>query len=189
VDFTVIGDGDNIAVGDYHFTCVKTPGHTRGHMCLYEKEKKILISGDHILNDITPNISLWSDWHNPLQDFLHSLDKVRELAVEWVLPGHRTVFNNCAARIDELKEHHRIRANEVLAILRDGAQHAYQVASRMTWDMSYDNFADFPVSQKWFAAGEALAHLKYLEGLGKIRREKVDGTVVFLLREPFSGCL
>ncbi len=182
IDFTVVQDGDRLTVGDYSFTCVSTPGHTRGHMCLYEADKKILISGDHILGDITPNISLWSDTENPLADYLASLDKTGRLDIQVVLPGHRSLISDCYARIAELKEHHRLRAEEVLTILEGGEQNAYQVAARMTWDMTYDTFELFPIAQKWFAAGEALAHLKFLEGEGRIRRRLKDGYALFSLR-------
>ena len=64
--------------------------------------KKILISGDHILSDITPNIQCWSDQEDPLKNYLASLDKVYQLDVDLVLPGHRRVFKNFRERISEL---------------------------------------------------------------------------------------
>lgn len=179
VDFTILDDGDSLTLGDYQFTCVKTPGHTRGHMCLYEKEKKLLISGDHILQDITPNISLWSDKYNPLQNYLDSLDKVSKLEVDLVLPGHRSLITDCRGRINELKHHHQLRADEVLNILNEKELTAYQIAAQMTWDMTYDTFEEFPVAQKWFATGEALAHLKYLEESGSVKKETVNDVVVY----------
>jgi glyoxylase-like metal-dependent hydrolase (beta-lactamase superfamily II) len=179
VDFHLVGDGDVITVGEYRFTCIHTPGHTRGHMCLYEKDRKILFSGDHVLDDITPNISLWSDRHDPLNEFLHSLEKIRDIDATLVLPGHRSAITDLQRRVDELKEHHRVRAAEVLEILGKGPQNAYDVAAGMTWDLSYDDFDSFPVSQKWFAAGEALAHLKYLEGQNLVERVTRDGILIF----------
>ncbi|MBS4022340.1 MAG: MBL fold metallo-hydrolase [Dethiobacter sp.] len=183
IDFTELAEGDIIRVGDYCFSCVETPGHTRGHICLYEADKKIFVSGDHILGDITPNISLWLDDEDPLADYIKSLDKVYKLEIEVVLPGHRTIFKNCRERIDELKNHHQMRADEVLSILEQGGQNAYQVASQMTWDMSYDSFEQFPIAQKWFASGEALAHLKYLEVKNKIKREIVSENIIFSLQQ------
>ncbi len=180
IDFAILAEGDPVNVGDYHFRCMITPGHTQGHLCLYEAEKKIFISGDHILNDITPNISLWSDDIDPLADYIISLDRVGRLDIDIVLPGHRTIFRNCRERIEELKKHHRTRADEVLSILHQGSQDAYEVASQMTWDMTYDSFDEFPIAQKWFAAGEALAHLKYLEGLRQVKREA--GPVILFSR-------
>ncbi|MFW6125667.1 MAG: MBL fold metallo-hydrolase, partial [Chloroflexota bacterium] len=125
LEVTVVKDGDKITIGDYAFECIETPGHTRGHMCLYEPNKKLFVAGDHVLIDITPNISLWSpdETDNPLRDYLASLEKVRGLDVSLVLPGHRSRFDYHRQRIDELLTHHRIRANEVLSILEQGPQH------------------------------------------------------------------
>ena len=178
---TILEDGDEISVGDYMFRCVQTPGHTRGHMCLYEPGKKLFVSGDHILIDITPNIQLFSDEDDPLNDYLASLDKVYDLDIDLVLPGHRRLVKNCKERIRELKDHHKHRADEVLSILEEGARNAYQVASGMTWDITYESWDLFPVAQKWFATGEAIAHLKYLEEKGLILKERRDGKIAYSL--------
>ncbi len=175
IDFHTLVEGDRLSMGDYSFRCLDTPGHARGHMCLYEPDKKILMAGDHILIDITPNIPLWSDNDNPLDEYLHSLDKVYALDVELVLPGHRSLINDCKKRIKELKLHHKNRAAEAFNIVGQGEQNAFQVASQMTWDLDYSDWKLFPPSQKWFAFGEAVAHLKYLEEQGKIQKNKPKG--------------
>lgn len=167
--FHILADGNRIDVGEYGFECVETPGHTLGHICLYEPGHRLLIAGDHILGDITPNIQCWSDTENPLRHYLESLDKVRRLAVDMVLPGHRSLFPNCTQRILELEKHHEQRLYEVQKILDDTPLTAYAVASRMTWDIR-GTWEKFPVAQKWFATGEALSHLRYLEEEGIIRR-------------------
>lgn len=165
----ILADGDRIDVGEYGFECVETPGHTLGHTCLYEPDQRLLISGDHILGDITPNIQCWSDAENPLRYYLESLDKVRRLAVDLVLPGHRSLFSNCKQRIQELEKHHEQRLDEVGEILNGYSLTAYTVASKMTWDIR-GSWEEFPVAQKWFATGEAISHLRYLEEQGKIKR-------------------
>jgi len=182
LDFNILKEGDTINIGDYLFECIETPGHTKGHMCLYEPNKKLLISGDHILIDITPNISLWSDDENPLSEYLVSLDKVYDLDAELVLPGHRRIFSNLKERIEELKHHHQTRADEVLSILQKGSKNAFQVASQMSWDLTYRSWEQFPIPQKWFATGETISHLKYLEDNGKIRREIKEQKIVFSLK-------
>ena len=171
VDLCLLKEGDVIPTGDYALRCVETPGHTKGHMCLYDPNTKIFFSGDHILGDITPNIALWSENHDPLRQYLESLDKVNEYDINLVLPGHRNLLHHHRQRIAELKKHHEGRAEEVLSILEKGKQSAYQVASQMTWDIDCDVWEDFPLPQKWFAAGEALAHLQYLQGQGRVERE------------------
>jgi glyoxylase-like metal-dependent hydrolase (beta-lactamase superfamily II) len=171
LSFHYLKEGDTLRVSDYVFRCVETPGHSRGHLCLYEPSKKIFVAGDHLLRDITPTISLLSDEWDALKAYLESLDKVYQLDIELVLPGHREVFTNPKERIQELKDHHQKRLDEIVAILRKGKKNAFQVASQMTWDITYDSWDLFPVSQKWFAMGEAISHLKYLEGKGVVRME------------------
>jgi glyoxylase-like metal-dependent hydrolase (beta-lactamase superfamily II) len=171
LSFHILKEGDTLRISDYVFHCIETPGHSKGHMCLYEPSKKIFVAGDHILRDITPNILLMSDEWDPLKAYLESLDKVCEIDVELVLPGHRGTFTNWRERIQELKDHHQKRLDEIIAILRKGRRNAFQVASRMTWDIVYDSWDLFPVSQKWFATGEAISHLKYLEEKGVVHKE------------------
>jgi glyoxylase-like metal-dependent hydrolase (beta-lactamase superfamily II) len=180
VELAIVSDGDPISAGGYNLCCVQTPGHTPGHMCLYEPERKLFISGDHILGDITPNISSWDDLGNPLRDYTQSLDKVYTMEIDLVLPGHRSVVTDCQKRIDELKAHHRERLEEVLQILKEtGAGSAYRIASGMHWDIVADQWEAFPIMQKWFATGEAIAHLKYLEDEGLVERKQDVRKIIF----------
>lgn len=183
LELILLQEGDKIVIGDYTFICLETPGHTRGHMCLYEPNKHIFFSGDHLLNDITPNISLWSEDDDPLARYLQSLEKITAYDIELVLPGHRRPFINHRKRIQELKHHHEKRAEEVLSILKKGEQTAYQVAAQMTWDIDCARWEDFPLPQKWFASGEALAHLQYLQGLGKVKRKIIGEKAFFTLAD------
>ena len=179
-DFTFLREGDALSVGRYRFRCVETPGHTPGHLCLFEPEAGIFFSGDHILDSITPNIAGWAQENaDPLGDFLASLDKVAAYDLRLVLPGHRNPVTDHRRRIEELKAHHRVRTQEIGDILGRGAQTAYEVASRMTWDLSYSRWDDFPIPQQWFATGEALAHLLYLERKREIVRTWNDGMASF----------
>jgi glyoxylase-like metal-dependent hydrolase (beta-lactamase superfamily II) len=185
-DLTLIDDGFVIEIGAYRLRAVGTPGHTQGHICLYDEDKRILISGDHILFDITPHIESWSYQVNSLSDYLASLEKVYDLPVDIVLPGHRSRFTALKGRIDALKEHHRRRAEEVLDILGAQTLSAYEVTARMTWDIDCENWELFPVAQKWFATGETLAHLRYLESEGRIRRNSEQKVFTFsVVGKPF----
>ncbi len=178
-ELSLLDDGDVIQCGRYRFRCVTTPGHTLGHICLYEADRKILIAGDHILDDITPNIQCWTDGQNPLKWYLASLEKTAALDVDRVLPGHRRLIRDHRARIDELRRHHENRLAEVLEILRNDPQSAFNVASRMTWDIKCESWEEFPVTQKWFATGEAISHLRYLEEDFKIEREREGESIRF----------
>jgi len=179
VDYHLVREGDIFRVGDYTLQAIATPGHSEGHTVLYDRERKMLFSGDHVLGDITPNIQAWFDGTDPLGAYIQSLKKVLDLEVELCLPGHRSFISDFRGRILELIEHHRVRANETLAIVEREPATPYVIASRMTWDIRADSWDDFPVSQKWFAVGEGTSHLLYLENRGMVRREVRSGLNVF----------
>ncbi|MDY6917029.1 MAG: MBL fold metallo-hydrolase [Chloroflexota bacterium] len=172
ITFSTLKDGDSIDIGEFSFTCIETPGHTPGHMCLYEPNKRILMSGDHILLDITPNICFWPGMDDALEAYLSSLDRVYPMDVALVLPGHRTIWNDHRQRIEELHAHHQVRLNEVLFALEEGDMTAYEIAPHVSWDLSYKSWDLFPPAQKWFATGEVIAHIIYLQ-----RKEMVSGSV------------
>jgi glyoxylase-like metal-dependent hydrolase (beta-lactamase superfamily II) len=179
-NFKLLREGDRLAYGSYEFTCIHTPGHTPGHLCLYEPSRKLFVSGDHILGDITPNISAWNDAENPLQVYLQSLDKVYRMELDLILPGHRRIVSDCRGRILDLKKHHEERLQEVLSIIKTaGPGSAYEVAAQMEWDIDTRGWEQFPLTQKWFAMGEAVAHIRYLEETGAVRRKERSGTVIF----------
>ncbi len=181
VKFTFLKEGDKVAIGQYVFCCIETPGHSPGHICLYEPSTKIFFAGDHILEDITPNISMWFDSGNPLQSYIESLDKIGAMEISQVFPGHRRSFTDYRKRIVELKRHHELRAQEILAILQRGSQSVYRIASSMTWDIDCKSWEEFPVPQKWFASGEARSHLHYLEADNKVRKDVDKGKILFSL--------
>lgn len=184
IDFTYVHDGEILEYGDYRLKCIWAPGHTPGLMCLYEEEKKILFSTDLVLGNITPNIAIEIGIDNPLKQYLNSLDMVSKLDVGTLLTGHRASPTSFLERVEELKNHHYTRLQEVLSILSDESLTepqpesqtepltkpltAFQVASKMTWDIKYDEWDDFPIAQQWFATGEAAAHLDYLLHNGDI---------------------
>lgn len=174
----ILEDGDPIDIGAYHFRCVQTPGHSRGHTCLYDPTHRLFLSGDHILIDITPTIQCWFDGQNPLALYLDSLDRVSTISVDLMLPGHRRLITDHRARIDQLKDHHQKRCKEILDIISNDAMTAYEVAARMSWDIQCKSWEDFPLQQKWFALGEAISHLIYLEEKGQLARS-VNGSPVY----------
>lgn len=181
---TYVEDGHVFRVGGYALRCVLTKGHTRGHLCLYDEDAKILFSGDHVLGSITPNITLMRFDHDALEEFLHSLDLVDALDVKLAFPGHRRPIDDFHGRIAKLREHHRLRLGEVMEILGDGRMSPVDVAQRMRWSLTIDNWLDYPPAQKLFSAGEALAHLHYLARRGRLTMEWGDDGVVRFDRAP-----
>ena len=182
IDFSTVKDGDIIHFGNDSLTCIATPGHSPGHMCLYDPRKKILLSGDHILFDITPNITRWPEMENPLQYYLSSLRKVYGLDVSLVLPGHRSIMKGHRNRISELIAHHEKRLEEAVCALKHGEKTAWDVAPHLSWDVTFRSWDLFPPAQKWFALGETIAHLRYLVSRGDAAVREYKGRTLFSLR-------
>jgi glyoxylase-like metal-dependent hydrolase (beta-lactamase superfamily II) len=174
VRYTYVKNGEVLRVGGYSLRCISTPGHSPGHMCLWDEESGVMFTGDHVLFDITPNITAWPTIEDSLGDYLDSLRKVRDYPVKTALPGHRKQ-GDFHARIDELIGHHEVRLAEVKRIVRaEPGLTAFEIAGRMRWKIRSNNWDDFPAPQKIFAVGECQSHLDYLRLRGKINRE-LDG--------------
>ena len=179
---TFVRHGENVAVGRYGFTCLHTPGHAPGHLCLYLAERELLFTGDHILFNISPNITHWAGSRDPLGTYLENLVKVRELPVALALPGHREPGRAIAPRIDELLHHHDLRLRECLDAMkaRDG-QSARDIARHLSWARGR-RFDDMDATQQMFAAGETRAHVEHLAVQGKVARALVEGVVRYTAR-------
>ena len=180
--FDTVREDDTIEIGDYCFRCIETPGHSPGHMCLYDAGRKILFSGDHILFDITPNITRWPEFDDSLRNYLASLEKTYRLEVDLVLPGHRNIMKDHRKRIRQLQEHHKQRLHEALRAVSEGKRTAWEVAPEISWDLVSASWESFPAVQKWFALGETIAHLKYLEGEGKIASRTQNHRISYSLQ-------
>ena len=117
-----------------------TPGHSPGHVCFYSEDRRLLISGDHVLPRITPNISAHTQQvANPLGDFLESLAKLEDLPADEVLPAHEYRFADLQGRLDELMAHHADRLDEIEEVL---AEHpgstAWEITLRLHWSRPWD---------------------------------------------------
>lgn len=160
---TQLQDGDTITVGSYTFTCILVPGHTPGQMVLYLPEQKLMFTADHILFDITPNITSWVGTADALGDYLQSLVKIRAYDIAIALPAHRKNDQNVYERIAEIIEHHLKRLKETIdALSHYPNSNATEIAACLKWSMRGKTWQEFPLSQRWFAVGETIAHLDYL---------------------------
>ncbi|MEY8461223.1 MBL fold metallo-hydrolase [Eggerthellaceae bacterium 24-137] len=164
--FTYVADGDTLRLGPYSFQVIQTPGHDAWHICLYEPDARILISGDHVLERITPSVSSWFSAFNALDAFLSSLRKVRDLEVDLILPAHGRPFTGLAQRVDFLLAHHRERLEEIYELVHLGHDDIVSISQNATW--RYPDWKSWPLDQKYFSMGETLAHLIYLVREGRI---------------------
>lgn len=173
-NFTYVADGDVLTYGGRRLEVIFTPGHTPGHVCLYDRANKVMFLGDHVLFNITPNITTWPFFEDPLGHYVHSLMDISIYDVRLPLPAHRGVNGTMAERIGTIIEHHGARIREMLDILTERPDLTpYDLSGMMTWRVhgKTNSWADFPLNQKWFAVGETAAHLDYLLKRGRVRRE------------------
>lgn len=161
-------EGEKVAIGRYEYEVIFTPGHSDGLVVFYCKEKNVLLSTDHILPRITPNIAYW--FHgidNPLGAYMESLKKVRRLDADFVIPCHGEPFHGANQRIDEILEHHDSRLAKTLDAVGDEAN-IYEVCGRLF-------NRELNIHETRFALGETIAHLEYLRHEGEVIREMRDG--------------
>lgn len=166
-------DGKQLDLPGWDLRAIWTPGHTPGHVCFFEAGHGLLLSGDHILPRISPNVSLHSRQRpDPLQDYLGALAAVGDLPVEEVLPAHEYRFRGLRTRVDQLLGHHEHRLSEIEAAVADTPGAAcWSIAARLTWARPWTTLSG---AVKYSAAREILAHLVYLEGRGRVRSEGME---------------
>ncbi|GAC1344856.1 MAG: MBL fold metallo-hydrolase [Candidatus Dormibacteria bacterium] len=156
-----IEPGRRLPLEGWNLTAVHTPGHSPGHVCFVERDRRLLLAGDHVLPRITPNIAVHAQQPgNPLADFLESLRGVRDLEVDEVLPAHQWRFRPLSARVDALIRHHEDRLDAVLAVLAAaGSPTCWEVTKALPWSRPWDQISGF---MRRAALGETLAHLVLL---------------------------
>ncbi len=176
----VVQGGEHLQLADFDFEIIWTPGHSQGHICLFEPKRRILFSGDHVLAKITPNISMHvQSMSNPLADYLSTLNSISKLPVEIVLPAHGDVISNLCERVAEIKQHHKDRNHEIIQVLLHGAKSAYQVSSMLSWSTGGTDWSDLPDHSKRMAVTETISHLELLFAKGLIDKTNQKGVVIY----------
>lgn len=174
--------GEKISAGPFDFEVLWTPGHSPGHICLYEPARKILLSGDHILPTIFSNVSLHpQSGDDPVGDYLGSLKAIARLKVELVLPAHEEVFTNLEQRIDEICRHHKERRESVLGVLKEGEKTAYEISCRIPWIVNgtAQPYEELLPLDKRLAVLSTLAHLEPLRTGGGLERIQKEGVFFY----------
>jgi glyoxylase-like metal-dependent hydrolase (beta-lactamase superfamily II) len=163
---------------------IATPGHTRGHLCLFDKGRSILFAGDHVLPHITPSLGV----ELPLADsalasFMDSLQLVRELPATLVLPAHGPAFSGLRERVDELLDHHRDRLERCLEVVNSKGSTAREVAGALPWTRRRRTFSSLDPFNQMLAVFESEAHLRVLTDNGRLRMEASAGRGRYLPQE------
>ncbi len=181
----ILHDGDMINAGAFKFQVIWTPGHSSGHICLYEPHRKLLFAGDHILPKITPNISVNpQSIENPLGRYLQSLEEIKKLDVEMAFPGHDEPFHNLNMRINEITHHHHLRNLEILETIMLSPRSAYSIAKEITWGNNGGGWEDLPPFHKRMAIFETIAHLEMMAAESRVDKLPRKGVIQYKQKLP-----
>lgn len=154
-----LNDGERLSSRIGPWRVIITPGHAPGHLCLYNSDRKLLFSGDQVIEDITPHIG-WLPGRDSLAEFLESLDRLSQLEVETILPSHGPPFTGLKPWIERTVRHHEDRCRQLEGLLAGGPQTVAELVAAV-WRR--------PLRPLDYQLGftEILSHLEYLAARGR----------------------
>ena len=150
------------------WTVHETPGHAPSHVCLFQAEHRLLISGDHLLGRIFPFFDFGYS-PDPVGEFLHSLDVVEELHARLCLPGHGRTFTDVQAHIEGNRELVSEHLAKILAVIEDGEAKADEPLTAFEILPRVHGSSLSPTTAQWLLT-ETLAMLLHLEVTHRARR-------------------
>lgn len=162
----LLEDGGRHAATQWTFDISLHDGHAEGHACLHAREAELFIAGDELLPSISSNVSLYPQGglDDPLRGHLRSLQRLQALPAEtWILPAHGRPFRGAATRLAQLSMEHDSRLGEVLEFASE-PRTLVAIADRLFGHRRLQGM------NLLLAMGETLAHVRYLEGTGALRR-------------------
>ncbi len=178
----IVKDGDILNFKKNEFQVFWTPGHSLGHICLYDKTSCVLFSGDHILSGLFPHINILTmipskfnenqDLSNILDLYLKSIDRIYRLNPKMIFPSHQEIIYNPHECIFEIKKHHEKRLVRILETIEDDPKTPFEL-SQVHYGKTLNDM------DCYLALNEVLIHLIYLENKGKVERVERDGKIMF----------
>lgn len=169
-----------IKVGNYDFKVINCKGHASGLICLYQPEKKILFSSDHLLDRITPSIDLQIAKDGEISgifDYFSSLETLAKLEVDYCLPGHGDLISNHRQRIDEIKQSSETRFDYFHQLFKDNSYTPYKLTMKFIEDIGRKPTGD----TLFLALREVMAYISLLQSKGILHCEERNGLKYYFL--------
>jgi len=175
---SLIEDGERIG----RLRAIWTPGHTAGHLCFIDERSGRMLTGDHVLDPVTPHVGSWSpDGTDRIGDYIASLEKVKSIGATGVLPAHGEPWAEIVPRVDALIAHEYEREGRIIALLERGPASAGDIARALTWTRKEKPFEALAMAHQQFAVAETLAHLEHLWHTKRASREESGAIVRYRL--------
>lgn len=168
----ILQAGQLFRMGGLDWEMIGGAGHAPGHLSFYNHDSGMLICGDQVLPDISPNIG-WMPGADPdpLGSYLSSLQGMLPLEVSMAYPGHRNPFQPFKKRIEELLEHHERRLLEMVELFGNEDKSAFEICELLFSTRLRGN-----AHQLRFALAETIAHILQLEKRGLVVRVGAEST-------------
>ncbi len=181
----LVEDGDIVSNGTFQFEVIHTPGHTPGHVCLYDPRKRRLFSGDTVLFDAIPHVGVDpQSGQDPAADYIASLESLSGKSVRFVFPGHGPVFNSLSIRSEEILRLLEARQRQIRSVLDQGLKDAYQVTRELPWkvDGSEVAYDDLEARERRVVVCAMIAWMRRLINVGQIATLEQNGRTVHLAK-------
>lgn len=157
-------DGERIDLGGITLQAVHTPGHTPGHTAFFIPQHKIIFSGDI---DLTPFGPFYGHDFADIDDFLASIDRLKQLKPEIVASGHAGPFDdNLPERFSAYAQIIHERDQRLLESLK----RPKSIENFRSSHLFYSAYPDFPDLIRWFELVHIEKHLTRLKEMGKVRQ-------------------
>ncbi|RLC73081.1 MAG: Zn-dependent hydrolase [Chloroflexi bacterium] len=168
-----LADGDTLQLGGEDWRVLHTPGHTGDLICLYQPQRRLLLSGDHLLRDISSNPLVeppapgQTERPRRLVEYMAQLRRVAEMDIALTLPGHGPPITDHRALIRERLAFHEKRARHILETMGDEALTTHEIVSQL--------FSGLDPINHFLAISEVIGHLQWLEVEGRVTRREQGG--------------
>jgi glyoxylase-like metal-dependent hydrolase (beta-lactamase superfamily II) len=173
----VLRDGEEMRFRDRTLHVHHRPGHSPTDTIFHDRERRMLLSADHLLGHISSNPLITRPTHGSserpqaLVTYLRSLEATREMDVDLVLPGHGDPITDHRTLIDERFALHRRRADKIYRLIAERPRTAYEIAQAL--------WGNIAVTQAYLTLSEVLGHVDLLLNDGRVREVEGDGVTVF----------
>jgi len=171
----LVKEGDSVRAGGRDLRVIECPGHTEGLITFFDERDGTWFANDHVLRHITPNPDVYDydpeHLRSGLPDYVRALNKIRDLPVSIVLPGHGHEMTDLPGRVDEILRHHEERAARVQGWVTGTERTIYQVVM--------EEWPGLPPTSVHLAVREIIGHLVLLEEAGAVRHRWQEGALLY----------
>ena len=177
--YTTLNPGEFLSAGEFRFEVMELAGHTPGQIGLYDRKKRLLFSGDHVLDGIAPNMDYWDSDFKVIRSYRNSLKNVLELNPALSLTGHGDNLKDVGPATLWTLNRQEKRIAEILQLVHSGNETVREIASHMGWVRKFDGWNNFPSKQKWMACNQIMAFVTYMNEEKIINKEMREGVLYF----------